>query len=163
MSGEKESKHRIKSKKMTIGIEPHCWIQLNAYLDRINSDPLRIIPKIKLSDVINDALALYLGISPRRLFPAETANGNRVLVGTMTGTEWENEAGSDSRKPFRQSGELVLVTEKRKVEFGPRTYTILKAAVGELNESPAHEHAPVGYSDIVNKALEDYLPSLSGD
>ncbi len=163
MGGEKESKHRTRSKKMTVGIEPHCWIHLTAFLERANSDPLRIIPKIKLSDVINDALALYLGISTQRHFSAETANSDKARAGTVTETESENEAEGGSFKPFRQSGELALVPEKRKVEFGPRTYTILKAAVEKLNESPAHEHSPVGYSDIVNKALEDYLPSLSGD
>jgi hypothetical protein len=57
----KEKKPSADSKKLHVEIARGNWKRLESYIDEFNKNPERIAPKMKQADVINKALAVYLG------------------------------------------------------------------------------------------------------
>ncbi len=60
--GEKGSKgapEKIKSKKVNIEIAPGNWVRLEKYINDFNDNPERTASKLKYTNVVNDALAVF--------------------------------------------------------------------------------------------------------
>jgi hypothetical protein len=58
---KKEKKPSADSKKLHVEIARGNWKRLESYIDEFNKNPERMAPKMKQADVINKALAVYLG------------------------------------------------------------------------------------------------------
>jgi len=58
---KKEKKPSAESKKLHVEIARGNWKRLESYIDEFNKNPERMTPKMKQADVINKALAAYLG------------------------------------------------------------------------------------------------------
>jgi hypothetical protein len=65
----KEDKKRVKksdkeksSEKLHVEIAAGNWKKMEEYINGYNDSPNRVTPKIKIADVINQALVKYLGL-----------------------------------------------------------------------------------------------------
>ncbi|WP_455382884.1 hypothetical protein [Salinispira pacifica] len=56
-----KEKVSVKSKKVRFRIETELLKEVETYIDAYNRDPERVTRKIRISDVVNQAFATYLG------------------------------------------------------------------------------------------------------
>jgi len=57
--GTKGVPEKVKSKKVNIEIAPGNWVRLEKFINDFNDNPERTASKLKYTNVVNDALAMF--------------------------------------------------------------------------------------------------------
>ncbi len=65
----KETTESTRSKKVDLEIDHDQRKEIEGYIDAYNADPDRVTRKIRLTDVVNEALANYLRKRKSRVLP----------------------------------------------------------------------------------------------
>ncbi len=69
---------KLKSKKINLHIAPGNWNKIQEKVVAYNGDPSRTSPKLKFTDIVNDAIRVYFeNIKPRSEVSHENSNGER--------------------------------------------------------------------------------------
>jgi len=64
---------KTKSKKINLHVAPGNWRKIQEKLEAYNQDPARTSPKLKYTDVVNDAIRVFF---ERKASPTEVAHEN---------------------------------------------------------------------------------------
>jgi len=63
--GAKGVPEKAKSKKVNIEIAPGNWVRLEKFINDFNDNPERTASRLKYTNVVNDALALFFAESDK--------------------------------------------------------------------------------------------------
>jgi len=63
--GAKGEPEKVKSKKVNIEIAPGNWVRLEKFINDFNDNPERTASKMKYTNVVNDALAMFFALNDK--------------------------------------------------------------------------------------------------
>jgi hypothetical protein len=150
-SDEREKKPRLTSKTIRIRIMAGNLSYLEKTLRLYNDNSERVVPAIRIDDLINEALNRYLSNIGIAASGAETGGEGPLNV--------HEDPDTDGGKVKKAKGKSKKEkkSEKLNLEVAPANWTRLKRLVSLFNENEHRTGPKLKYDEAINTAVKCFI------